>query len=113
MLVACKEAMMAAGPVKWFDPRKGYGFIQPQGAIKDIFVPISVERAGLSSLNEGQSVEYEIVSKRLGLTQQQLDVLKLMMQGKSNEEICRKLGLSEATVKNFIAVIRKALKKFG
>jgi len=105
---------MAAGPVKWFDPRKGYGFIQPQGGAKDIFVPISaVERASLSSLNEGQSVEYEIVSKRLGLTQQQLDVLKLMMQGKSNDEICRKLGLSEPTVKNFIAVIRKALKKFG
>jgi DNA-binding CsgD family transcriptional regulator len=35
------------------------------------------------------------------------------MQGKSNEEICRKLGLSEPTVKNFIAAIRKALKKFG
>ena len=104
---------MAAGPVKWFDPRKGYGIIQPQGAAKDIFIPISaVERAGLSSLNEGQSVEYEIVSKRLGLTQRQLDVLKLMMQEKSNEEICCKLGLSEPTVKNLIAAIRKALKKF-
>jgi CspA family cold shock protein len=109
-----KEAMMVAGPVKWFDPRKGYGFIQPQGAAKDIFVPISaVEQAGLSFLNEGQSVEYEIVSNRLGLTQQQLDVLKLMMQGKSNEEICRKLGLSEPMVKNFIAAIRMALRKFG
>ena len=80
---------MAAGPVKWFDPRKGYGFIQPQGAGKDVFVHISaVERAGLSSLNEGQSVEYEIVSNRLGLTQQQLNVLRLMMQEKSNKEIC-------------------------
>ena len=105
---------MATGPVKWFNPTKGYGFIQPQGAGKDLFVPISaVERAGLSSLNEGQSVEYEIVSNRLGLTQQQLDVLKLMMQEKSNEEISRKLGLSEPTVKNFIAAILKALKKFG
>ena len=103
---------MATGPVKWFNPTKG--FIQPQGAGKDVFVHISaVERAGLSSLNEGQSVEYEIVTNRLGLTRQQLDVLKLMMHGKSNEEICRKLGLSEPTVKNFIAAIRKALKKFG
>jgi DNA-binding CsgD family transcriptional regulator len=67
---------------------------------------------GLSSLNEGQSVEYEIVSNRLGLTQQQLDVLKLMMQEKSNEEICRKLGLSEPTIKNLITAIRKALNKF-
>jgi cold shock protein len=106
--------MMATGAVKWFNPTKGYGFIQPQGAGKDVFVHISaVEPAGLSSLNEAQSVEYQIVSNRLGLTQQQLDVLKLMMQGKSNEEICRKLGLSQPTVKNFIAAILKALKKFG
>ena len=47
---------MATGTVKWFNPTKGYGFIQPQGSGgKDIFVHISaVERAGLSSLNEGQ-----------------------------------------------------------
>ena len=55
---------MPKGTVKWFNPAKGYGFIQPQGG-KDVFVHISaVERAGLSSLNEGQVVEYEEVSNR-------------------------------------------------
>jgi len=56
---------MAKGTVKWFNPTKGYGFIQPSGGGKDVFVHISaVERAGLSSLNEGQPVEYEIESNR-------------------------------------------------
>jgi cold shock protein len=56
---------MAIGTVKWFNPTKGYGFIQPQDGGRDVFVHISaVERAGLSSLNEGQTVEYEIVSSR-------------------------------------------------
>ena len=56
---------MATGTVKWFNPTKGYGFIQPQSGGKDVFVHISaVERAGLSSLNEGQQVEYEVVSNR-------------------------------------------------
>ena len=56
---------MATGTVEWFNPTKGYGFIQPQSGGKDVFVHISaVERAGLSSLNEGQQVEYEIVSSR-------------------------------------------------
>ena len=56
---------MATGTVKWFNSAKGYGFIQPQGGGRDVFVHISaVERAGLSTLNEGQTVEYEIVSNR-------------------------------------------------
>jgi CspA family cold shock protein len=56
---------MATGTVKWFNPTKGYGFIQPQDGSKDVFVHISaVERAGLSSLNEGQVIEYELVSNR-------------------------------------------------
>ena len=58
---------MASGTVKWFNPTKGYGFIQPQdgGGGRDVFVHISaVERAGLSSLNEGQVVEYELESNR-------------------------------------------------
>ena len=55
---------MASGTVKWFNATKGYGFIQPSGGGQDVFVHISaVERAGLSSLNEGQQVEFEIVSK--------------------------------------------------
>ena len=56
---------MPSGNVKWFNPTKGYGFIQPSDGGKDVFVHISaVERAGLSTLNEGQRVEYELVSNR-------------------------------------------------
>src|SRR5262249_9532776 len=56
---------MSIGTVKWFNPTKGYGFIQPQGGGQDVFVHISaVERAGLGTLNEGQQVEYEVVSNR-------------------------------------------------
>ena len=48
---------MASGTVKWFNATKGYGFIQPTGGGKDVFVHISaVERAGLSTLNEGQQI---------------------------------------------------------
>jgi len=56
---------MAVGTVKWFNATKGYGFIAPSGGGPDVFVHISaVERAGLSTLNEGQHVEYEIVANR-------------------------------------------------
>jgi CspA family cold shock protein len=59
------ETGMARGTVKWFNSTKGFGFIQPQGGGQDVFVHISaVERAGLGTLNEGQQVEYEIVSNR-------------------------------------------------
>jgi cold shock protein len=63
--VHSKEAMVATGTVKWFNLTKGCGFIQPQDGGRDVFVHISVvERAGLGSLNEGQRIEYEIVSNR-------------------------------------------------
>jgi CspA family cold shock protein len=57
---------MATGTVKWFNSQKGYGFIQPAGGGgRDVFVHISaVERADLSSLNEGQQVEFEIEENR-------------------------------------------------
>ena len=52
---------MATGTVKWFNPAKGYGFIEPKDGGQDAFVHISaVERAGLSSLSEGQKVSYEV-----------------------------------------------------
>ena len=56
---------VATGTVKWFNSTKGYGFIQPDGGGKDVFVHISaVEKAGFSSLAEGAKVSYEIVSDR-------------------------------------------------
>jgi CspA family cold shock protein len=56
---------MPTGTVKWFNATKGYGFIQPEGGGKDVFVHISaVERAGLTSLMEGQALEFELVSNR-------------------------------------------------
>jgi CspA family cold shock protein len=58
---------MATGIVKWFNATKGYGFIQSQGGGADVFVHISaVERAGLSTLNDNQTVEYELVTGRNG-----------------------------------------------
>ncbi|MDP6705964.1 MAG: cold-shock protein [Alphaproteobacteria bacterium] len=58
---------MATGTVKWFNATKGYGFIQPNDGSQDAFVHISaVERAGLSGLNEGQKVEYDLVPGRNG-----------------------------------------------
>jgi CspA family cold shock protein len=53
------------GTVKWFNPTKGYGFIQPDNGGKDVFVHISaVEKAGLSSLAEGAKVSYDVVNNR-------------------------------------------------
>ena len=56
---------MATGTVKWFNATKGFGFIQPSDGGKDVFVHISaVERAGMSGLNEGQSVSFDLITDR-------------------------------------------------
>jgi CspA family cold shock protein len=58
---------MANGSVKWFNATKGFGFIEPENGGKDIFVHISaVERAGLSSLNDGQKVSFDVERGRDG-----------------------------------------------
>ena len=58
---------MNTGTVKWFNPVKGYGFIEPESGGADAFVHISaVERAGLDSLQDGQKVEYELVRGQNG-----------------------------------------------
>ena len=60
---------MATGTVKWFNPAKGFGFIEPEDGSKDAFVHISaVERAGLDGLNEGQKVSYELQAGQNGKT---------------------------------------------
>ncbi len=56
---------MATGKIKWFSSQKGYGFIVPDDGSKDVFVHITaVNQAGLNTLREGQSLEYEIVSNK-------------------------------------------------
>ena len=56
---------MATGTVKWFNTQKGFGFIQPETGGQDVFVHISaLERAGISSLADGQKVEYEVMADR-------------------------------------------------
>jgi len=56
---------MASGTVKWFNATKGFGFIQPDGGGQDVFVHISaVERAGMSNLNEGQKISYDLEDDR-------------------------------------------------
>ncbi len=58
---------MATGVVKWFNPTKGFGFIQPDDGSQDAFVHISaVERAGMQTLNEGQKVSYDLEPGRNG-----------------------------------------------
>lgn len=56
---------MATGIVKWFNPNKGYGFIQPEQGGNDVFVHITaLEQAGLNTLREGQRVSYELATNK-------------------------------------------------
>jgi cold shock protein len=65
------------GTVKWFNPKKGYGFILPEDGGKDVFVHISaVERAGLQTLNDGMSIEYEVVENRGRIVAENLKVAR-------------------------------------
>ena len=58
---------MAKGTVKWFNSDKGFGFIQPEGGCKDVFVHVTaVREAGLETLEENQSIEFEMVDGRDG-----------------------------------------------
>lgn len=58
---------MSVGTVKWFNPAKGFGFIQPEDGSEDVFVHISaVQRAGLNELAEGQRVEFELAPGKNG-----------------------------------------------
>ncbi len=64
-----KGSEMAVGIVKWFNPVKGYGFIEPEDGSKDVFVYMSaVEKAGLSLLKDGQRVSYDLVPGQDGKT---------------------------------------------
>jgi len=56
---------MAIGTVKWFNPTKGFGFIQPENGDNDVFVHISaVQQAGMNTLAEGQRISYDVVTER-------------------------------------------------
>ena len=67
---------MSTGIVKWFNPTKGYGFIQPENGGADVFVHISaVEQAGLTTLNEGQRVSYELTTQKGKTSATKLEIL--------------------------------------
>ena len=56
---------MATGTVEWFNPSKGFGFIEPDQGGNDVFVHISaVEQSGLSTLDEGQKIDYEVQEEK-------------------------------------------------
>ena len=64
-MISPEEILMANGTVKWFNPVKGYGFIQPEDGSADVFVHISaVEKAGIAQLNEGQKLSYDLEDNR-------------------------------------------------
>ena len=56
---------MSTGVVKWFNPTKGYGFVKPEQGGADVFVHISaLEKAGISTLNEGQRISYNLTTNK-------------------------------------------------
>lgn len=64
-IICLKETIMANGTVKWFNPTKGFGFIQPDQGGADVFVHISaLESAGIRNLSEGQKISYELASEK-------------------------------------------------
>ena len=75
---------MATGTVKWFNPTKGYGFIEPEDGGKDAFVHISaVQKAGLASLDEGQKVSYELQEGQNGkVSAEELQVVEQLRFGR-------------------------------
>ena len=75
---------MATGTVKWFNPTKGYGFIEPEDGGKDAFVHISaVQKAGLASLDEGQKVSYELQEGQNGkVSAEELHVVEYLYFGR-------------------------------
>jgi CspA family cold shock protein len=73
---------MASGTVKWFDPKRGYGFIRPEQG-EDVFVHVSaLEGSGMESLQEGQTVEFDIEQGRKGL---QAANVRPLQAGKATE----------------------------
>jgi cold shock protein len=67
--ISFMEGLMSVGTVKWFNAQKGYGFIQPEDGSKDVFVHISaVERSGLSNLQEGQKIRFDLERGQQGKT---------------------------------------------
>lgn len=69
---------MATGTIKWFNPTKGFGFIEPEDGSKDVFVHISaMERAGIASLNEGMKLSYDVQPGQNGkVSAENLSVVK-------------------------------------
>src|SRR6266545_3791373 len=100
-----RRPRMATGTVKWFNPSKGYGFIAPQDGGKDVFVHISaVERAGLTSLNEGQALK--VLKKKL----QREGIFREMKRRKAYEKPSERKTREKAEA---IRRARKAARKLA
>ncbi len=78
------------GVVKWYNPTKGNGFIRPNGSDRGVFVHITaVEKAGLDTLNEGQAVEYQVVTTRGRQAAEQLKAIAMSGSGKGGADRVR------------------------